>query len=209
MTRHWILDCDNTLYPAQTGLFEHVNRRIDSFMAERLGIREDLISGLRSRYCSEHGITLTGLMRDYPVDPGEYLEYVHEVPVEELIAPDPRLAEILVQLPGEKAIFTNGSCAHAERILARLGVLDHFGGIYDIAFMDYLPKPKEYGYLKLFESLAASPEDCVFFDDVPENLDTGRALGMTTVLVGPHAAPGHLHLPTLHDLPSMQGFRAA
>jgi FMN phosphatase YigB (HAD superfamily) len=37
-------------------------------------------------------------------------------------------------------------------------------------------------------------------DDRVDNLETARAFGMTTVLVGPAAAPPHLHLSSAREL---------
>ena len=44
-------------------------------------------------------------------------------------------------LPGRKLVFTNGTVAHAEKVLARIGVTHHFGDIFDIVHADFIPKP--------------------------------------------------------------------
>lgn len=199
----WLLDCDNTLYPAGNGFFDRVDGRITAFMEERLGLSADRISELRGHYRKTYGVTLGGLIADFGVDPGDYLPYVHDVPLDDLIAPDPLLAEALRALPGERVIFTNGSAAHAARVLDRLGVRGAVGEIYDIAFMDYIPKPRPHGYRKLLDALGAESGRVWLVDDWVENLDTGLALGMNTVLVGPSAAPGHLHIPSPHELPAL------
>ncbi|MEW6488185.1 MAG: pyrimidine 5'-nucleotidase [Thermodesulfobacteriota bacterium] len=204
MTRTWILDLDNTLYPAATGLFDEVDRRIDAYMAVRLGIPPEARPELRRRYRAEYGVTLGGLLAHHGVDAQDYLAYVHDVPLADYLAPDPALAEALGAVPGRKVIFTNGSEAHARAVLGLLGVEEAVEAVFDIAFMGYVPKPRPQGYRLLLAALGAEAGACCLVDDLVENLDTGRALGMATVLVGPRAAPPHLHLTTARDLPTLR-----
>ena len=87
-------------------------------------------------------------------------------------------------LPGRKLIFTNGTVAHAEKVLARLGVTHHFGDIFDIVHSDYVPKPAIEPYRKFVGA------DGDHDPRPPPCSRTSRAiskrrttLGMTTVLV--------------------------
>ncbi len=41
--------------------------------------------------------------------------------------------------PGRKLIFTTGTVAHAQKVLARVGVTLHFGDIFDIVHSGYIP----------------------------------------------------------------------
>ena len=45
--RWGLFDLDNTLYPSDSGVFQAIGRRIHDFMAERLGMDDDLIASLR------------------------------------------------------------------------------------------------------------------------------------------------------------------
>ena len=56
--------------------------------------------------------------------------------------PTRRLDDALHALPGRKLIFTNGTVAHAEKVLARIGITHHFGDIFDIVHSDFIPKPE-------------------------------------------------------------------
>jgi putative hydrolase of the HAD superfamily len=213
----WLLDLDNTLYKAQSGLFERVNQRIISFMDEHVGLPTEEITVLRESYRERYGSTLGGLMAHHEVSPDDYLPYVHDIELDDLIAPDKELGAILRSLPGRRTIFTNGSTVHAERVLARLGVRDSVGEIFDIAFMDYIPKPRHHGYVKTLKALDVAAAECILVDDLPENLDTGKELGMVTVLVGdsPYKLPSHnknqsntnnhIHLDTVHELAKLAG----
>jgi len=200
---------DNTLYPRGCGLFARVDTRIDEFIRIRLGIAGEEVALLRSRYRERYGITLVGLMADFDVDPAEYLPFVHDVGVGELLAPDPELRTALALLPGPKVAFTNGSEAHARTVLAALGVSDEVETVFDIAFMDYVPKPDPAGYRKLLEALGVEAGQCWMADDLVDNLDTARALGMETVLVGGQASPRHRHVAAARDLVTLLQFSDA
>ncbi len=205
MSRTWVLDLDNTLYPAHSGFFARISQRIDRYLERRMGFPAVEIPKLREDYCRRFGVTLGGLIAEHRVDPEEYLAYVHNVPVERYLDPDPALVAALGALAGRKVVFTNGSTDHAQAVLSCLGINGQIDGIFDIAFMDYVPKPFPHGYRKLFRELAADPAACWMVDDLATNLDTGRELGMTTVLVGPEPQGEHRHVRRAADLVGLVG----
>jgi len=209
VTETWLLDLDNTLYPASSGLFPLIDARIRQFMVERVGIAPDRVDRLRRLYRDRYGITLPGLMAHQGVDPEEYSAYVHDVPVGEFLSPDPGLASCLAALPGERVVFTNGSTAHAEAVLGRLGVRHLVRRVFDLAFMDYVPKPRTHGYRKVLTALEAEAADCSLVDDRIENLETGATLGMWTVFVGDGDGGRHAKVPRVHDLPRLLLSRGA
>jgi len=181
---HLIFDLDNTLYPPSRGVVERVDDRINRFMTERLGLPVDVAATLRARYRDTYGTTLNGLMRHHGIEPDDYLEAVHEIAVEELLAPDPDLQSMLSLLPHRKIVFTNGSAAHADRVLACLAVREHFHDVFSLERVSYVPKPERAAFESVLATLAVGPRDCLFLDDRPDNLATAHALGMRTVLVG-------------------------
>lgn len=200
----WLLDLDNTLYSARTGFFQRVDLKITEYMEAVVGIPPPEVADLRRRYRSEYGVTLVGLMKEYSVDPEDYLPYVHDVEIEDLVQPDGDLLRVLKNLRGSKFIFTNGSLSHAVRVLDRLGVGSEISGIFDIAFMDYLPKPDPHGYRKVLERLGLRAGECIMADDSLVNLETAKTLGMRTVLVGSGQKPGHLYAPTALTLQDLE-----
>lgn len=199
-----LFDLDNTLYAPERNLFALIDVRINHFMTEVVGIAAGEVDGLRRRYWAEYGVTLGGLIRHHGVDPEAYLEYVHDVDVTGRLGPDPDLRAALARLPQRKAVFTNGSRGHAERVLAALGVADQFESIFDIRIAAYRPKPYPDPYRRVVAHLDLPAERCIMVEDSVENLRTAKQLGMRTVLVGAAA-----HHPFVDDcIPAVAGIGA-
>lgn len=55
------------------------------------------------------------------------------------------------------------------------------GGAF--SFQEHLKKPDLKFYQVLFRRYGLNPEECIFFDDRPQNLEAGEKLGMRGVLV--------------------------
>lgn len=180
-----LFDLDNTLYSPERELFSLIDVRINRYMHEVVGIASQEVDGLRRRYWKEYGVTLQGLIRHYGVDAEDYLHYVHDVDVSSRIAPDLELSQALGHLSQRKLVFTNGSSDHAERVLAVLGVRDHFEEIFDIRVANYRPKPFAEPYHRVLDLLGTEARNCVMVEDTSANLRTAKELGMKTVLVGP------------------------
>jgi putative hydrolase of the HAD superfamily len=86
-------------------------------------------------------------------------------------------------LPGRKFVLTNGSRAHAEAVLARLGIAEHFEDLFDIVAAEFEPKPARRPYERFVERHGIVAERAAMFEDLPRNLEIPHALGMRTVLV--------------------------
>ena len=185
MLRYAVFDLDDTLYSAEAGVMRHITRLITRYMVERMGLTPEQTKKLRPRYWKQYGTTLGGLMQEFDVDPGDYLPYVHDFPVEECLQADPRLAHALQLFPLEKVIFTNSSTAHARRITTFLGIEDQFSRIFDIAFVDYVSKPDPQSFRKVLRALEVEGKQCMLIDDNPANLRAAAALGLVTVHIGP------------------------
>lgn len=199
----WVFDLDNTLYPADCDLFSQIDRRMGEFIAEHLGIPLDEAKVLRETYYYEHGTTLAGLVRLHGTSPDAFLDYVHDIDLS-VIDPSPDLARALVNLPGRKFIFTNGSRKHAEAVMARLGVADQFEDICDIRALDYIyPKPMREAYERFVKAHGVAAHKTAMFDDLPHNLEPAHLIGMTTVLVhGITDHPEHQAIAGWTELPA-------
>ena len=198
-----MFDLDNTLYPADCNLFSQIDRRMGEFIAQSFGIPLAEAQTLRETYYYEHGTTLAGLVRLHGVSPDAFLDYVHDIDLD-AVAAAPELAAAIDALPGRKFVFTNGSRKHAERVAARLGVLGRFEGIFDIHALGYIyPKPMREAYERFVSAHGVVPHQAAMFDDLPHNLETAHALGMTTVLVdGVTDHPEHQAIAGWTELPA-------
>lgn len=192
-TQTIFFDLDGTLYPDVTGgVWEALRGRIEMYMHERIGIPKSKVRALRDGYLNQFGTTLRGLYENYHIDRDDYLVYVHDVPIEQLIRPNGKLGDLLSQLRQSKWVFTNSSLEHTRRVLAALGIAAHFDGIVDIKTMGYRNKPEPDSYtLALERAGQLDASAALFVDDQTNNLDPAKKLGAGTVLVGtrePHPA---------------------
>ena len=178
----WVFDLDNTLYPASCRLFDQIDVKMGQFVSKLLGV--DLAEAkLRQKAMFyKYGTTLRGLMTEHGITPDEFLDFVHDID-HSPVPPNKDLDEALHQLPGRKLIFTNGTVAHAEKVLARIGIHHHFGDIFDIVHSDFIPKPEMEPYRKFISQTGIRAETSAMFEDIARNLEAPHALGMTTVLV--------------------------
>ncbi len=181
---HVLFDLDETMYPTETGIMDLISDRINEYMSLRLGIDPEDVVRMRRSYYEQYGTTGRGLYLHHDIDVGDYFEFVHDLPVEDVLQPDPRLDQMLEGLEAEKTIFTNATAAHAWRVLRALQVDRHFERILDIEAVGYVPKPDVRAYRQALQLLQVRGEECLLVDDRLRNLQPGRDLGMTTVLVG-------------------------
>jgi putative hydrolase of the HAD superfamily len=184
MIRTILFDLDDTLYPRHSGIMDYLRDLIMSYMQEQLKLSTAEADALRQHYFQVYGTTMRGLQVNHHIDPDEYLHYVHDIPLDQFLAPNPTLDSVLAGLPQRKIIFTNASREHAERVLETLGVRHHFVQIVDVRDMDYKSKPHAIAYRRICELLDVEPQECLLVEDNVRNLQPAKALGMTTVLVG-------------------------
>ena len=182
----WLFDLDDTLYPPERQILKRVSGKIFDYMVRLTGLPEDEARALQLRYLTDHGATLGGLLQDYKFDPADFLADVHDVPLDGL-DPEPGLRLALERLQGPRYVFTNGSTEHGRRVLEALGLTDLFSGLFSIEDADLLPKPAPETFAKMIARFGIDPTRTAFFEDTPRNLQPAKALGMTTVLVGPRA----------------------
>lgn len=191
----WLFDLDNTLYPLESGLAARMSPRITEFVENLTGLPRDEALALQKRYLADHGLTLKGLMEHHGVDPDVYHAVFHDVPLD-CLSEDERLRAALERLPGRRLVFTNSDDIHTARVLRALGIPDLFEAIYHIGSADFTPKPAMAAFERIVADHRLEPETTAFFEDAEHNLAPAAALGMTTVLVGPHA--GDSRAPYVH-----------
>ena len=178
----WIFDLDNTLYPASCDLFSQIDARMRQFLARYFSCDEDQARSIQKAYYRDHGTTLSGMMKVHKMEPGPYLDFVHDIDLS-VVMPSTALVDALTRLPGRKVIFTNGSVAHATRVTDRLGITAQFDQMIDIAATGYIPKPDRRAFESMMQVCAIAPRAAAMFEDISRNLVVPAELGMTTVWV--------------------------
>lgn len=183
----WLFDLDNTLYPAESGFMGEIVVRMTDFVEKVTGLPREEAFKLQKTYLAEHGLTLKGMMLNHGVDPAEFHAIFHDMSLEALAHDAPLLAA-LERLPGRRLIFTNADEVHAERVLAHLGLAHLFDDVFHIGSAGYEPKPSPDAFARIGAAHGIDPMVTAFFEDAERNLAPAADLGMTTVLVGAHAA---------------------
>ncbi len=183
-------DLDETLYPRQAGIMQAIGRRITLYLEQFMHLPTADALALRQRYVHDYGTTLRGLQVRHEIDADQYMEFVHDVPVEEMIGPDERLERALSEIDAQKVIFTNASWEHAERVLAARQIRRHFARIIDVRDMDWICKPTPGVYPRLLTMLDAPAERCMLVEDNVRNLRPAAQIGMLTVLVNAQPEDG-------------------
>jgi len=178
-------DLDATLYPESNGLWPAIRERIDLYMRQQMGFDPAEIARLREDYYLNHGTTLCGLRKFHQVDPVDYLNFVHDLPVHRYLHPDPALRTMLLSMPQRRWVFTNSDSPHANRVMQALGITDCFEGMIDVLRLEPDCKPNLPAYQKALHLVGdPDPSRCALLDDSTRNLATAKDLGIYTVLVG-------------------------
>ena len=205
------IDLDETVYSTSCGVWEAIARRMEQYMHERLHLSWEEIPALRKSLYQQYGTTLRGLQITRSVDEREYVDFVHDVPLEQYLAPNPELREVLLRYQQQKIVFTNADRNHARRVLQRLDIADCFEGMVDIFDISPYCKPMTESFqIALRRAGETDPWHCVFIDDSPHNLSAARSLGFFTIQVGSPkpgyqhpASQAHAHISKLSELPQV------
>ena len=198
-----VFDLDDTLYPQDCGVWHMIRDRIHRFLIKEMGFPPDVVTQLRTRLYQQYGTTLRGLQTEYSVNMDTYLDYVHAVPLEKALKPNPSMVHMLNCLPPRKVIFTNASANHASRVLYVLGVSDHFKDIIDVYTIAPYCKPEVEAFEIALNRINEEPTKCLLIDDSVKNLKTAISLGMKTVGVGNHPFDSSPHIENIMQLPKV------
>lgn len=199
-------DLDDTLYPHESGLWEAIKKRISLYMHEQLGMSWDEIPATRESYFLEYGTTLRGIQANFDVDENAYHAYVHQLPLDEYIAPDPNLLTVLDQLPQRKIIFTSADTTHARRVLAQLQIADHFEKILDVHAIAPYIKPQADAFQRAMDIVGETdPRRCVMIDDLPRTTRAAKDFGLFSILKGKKGSSddANADLQDWRDLPAL------
>lgn len=201
-----LVDLDDTVYRPETGLWAQIRERIGLYMHERLKLSWEEIPDLRRQFLKEYGTTMRGLVAVYGINEKEYLDFVHDLPIDQYLTPDPILYERLASIPLRRVIFTNADRWHAHRVLRAIGIQDLFEQVIDI--LDTYPycKPMPEAFNRALQLAGENdPARCIFIDDTAANLARARELGLYTISVNNSKGTScaHVAIDSLHDLPDV------
>ena len=191
----WIFDLDNTLYPVSSNLFDQIDKRMCSYIANFLNTSESEAHKVQKSYFQEHGTSLRGMMENHEMDPVPYLEYVHKIDLSAIIRDD-QMERALEKLPGRKIVFTNAAASYAKNVLECLGIAHHFEDVFDIVAANFIPKPAPLVYHRFVKKYKIDSENSVMVEDIVRNLKPAADMGMKTVWVETDRAWAHADAET-------------
>lgn len=178
-------DLDDTLYPASTGLWHAIKERMNVYMAERMGFAPAEIPQIREKYYLQYGTTLRGLQANHHIDVEDFLAFVHDLPLDDYIQPNPDLCGVIAALGTRNLVFTNADAAHAQRVLKALELDDCFENIVDVNAVAPHCKPMPDSFQIAMRIAGESkPDHCVMIDDLPRTTQAARDAGWFSILFG-------------------------
>ncbi len=199
-------DLDDTLYPSHVGLWKAIKERMNIYMREQMDIPDDEIPALREKYFLQYGTTMRGLQAHHNINTEDFLAFVHDLPLENYLTPNPIQREVIASLPTRNLIFTNADSSHARRVLKHLQLDDLFPTIVDVNTVAPYCKP-------MLESFSAAmliagetdPSHCVMIDDIHRTTQAARKAGMRSILVDENYSTEYAdaQLTNWQDLPAI------
>ena len=178
----WIFDLDNTLYAADSGVFQQVHKLMGEFISKNLNMDMTEAKKVQAKYYKQHGTTLRGLMDNHGIDPDYFLDEVHRLDYS-IVSSNEILNQELYKLDGRKIIYTNANKKHAIDVLDRIGLSNFFDEIFDIKMANYIPKPELKPYEQLINLFNIDAESSAMFDDIAKNLVPAKKVKFTSVWI--------------------------
>jgi putative hydrolase of the HAD superfamily len=182
-----IFDLDNTLYTRDSGVMEEMGRRIQAWLCDRLDLTWQEAGQLRRDYLQRYGTTMGGLMAEHDMEVSDYLDFVHDIHIEDYLQPYLALEEMLEAIPLRKALYTNATSEYGRRVLQALGVVDQFERIIGIEEVELRNKFNRDAYERMLALLGTEGTACIMVEDSARNLRPAKELGLTTILVDAEA----------------------
>ena len=178
----WIFDLDNTLYSADSGIFQQVHDLMSKFVSKHLNVEIKKAKEIQRKYYKQHGTTLRGMMDNHGIDPEYFLKEVHKLDYS-IVDSNKKLNEELKKLKGRKIIYTNANLQHTLDVLDRIELSDFFDYIFDIKMANYIPKPDLQPYEQIIKDCNLNPSTSAMFDDIAKNLVPAKKVGFTSIWI--------------------------
>ena len=99
---------------------------------------------------------------------------------------DSNLSNLLNNLNHPKIIYTNGTYGHGEGVVNNLQI--NVDGMFGRDTMPNMkPHINSFNYVKnIIDKKINQNDECIFFDDLLDNLDTAKRIGWSTVWITPN-----------------------
>lgn len=91
------------------------------------------------------------------------------------------MSQIFKNLKVPKSMVSNGSVAHVERCLRRVGLFDWLDGRIFSGYDVGSPKPAPDVYLVALEKLGLSPDEVLVVEDSPVGVQSGKSAGLQVI----------------------------
>lgn len=207
-------DCDDCLYFDNWKTARKLTAKIEEWCLQH-GLKPGQAYQLYKQYGTAlRGLLAEGYIEDSPKAIKDYLEEVHDIGVETLIAPDLKLQKMLARLDPSipRFIFTASVSQHAQKCLEALGIAKYFqdAPIIDCQACDLETKHSAHAFRKAMEIAGVTnPQACLFLDDSTTNIKAARHVGWRANLVGRvgrdsgqtiSSEHAELELETIHDM---------
>ena len=179
---NWIFDLDNTLYSADSGIFQQVHKLMGKFIKNYLNIETKKANEIQRKYYKKHGTTLRGMMDNHGVDPDYFLSEVHKLDYS-IVGSNNKLNMELKKLNGKKIIYTNANMEHVLNVLERIELSNFFDHVFDIKMANYIPKPQLTPYNHIVKKFDLNPSKSAMFDDIAKNLVPAKNVGFTSIWI--------------------------
>ncbi len=207
-------DCDDCLYFDNWMTAKRLTAKIDQWCVKE----HSLPSGHAYQLYKQYGTALRGLLaegylEDTPEAIDRFLEDVHDIGIDNLIQPDPKLQQVLSKLDPSipRYVFTASVADHARRCIRALGIEDFFHPtIIDCKQCDLETKHSQHSFAKAMEVAGITdPRACLFLDDSVTNIKAARHVGWRSILVGKVARDSgeaissehaELEIHTIHEI---------
>ena len=75
----WVFDLDNTLYSHHLNLWQQVDERIRTYIADFLKVSRDEAFRVQKDYYRRYGTSMRGMMSEHGMNPDDYLAFVHQI----------------------------------------------------------------------------------------------------------------------------------
>lgn len=200
-------DIDETLYPIGADIVDAFVNRMEKFIDERFAAGQLGAERPNREYLfTKHGTTSKGLTLEFGVDRYDFMHYVNDFGLDQLLIADEAVREMILRIPMSKYLLTNADRFHATRVLKALNLADCFDGMIDSidVFPDIKPLRKAFEFaLKITNQ--PDPKQCIFIDDKDDNVTAAHEMGFFAIQVGskPLSPVADAHIDHIIDLPAL------